>query len=48
MAGKKGPVLVIGATGQQGRATTAHLLEDGWEVRAPVQWSRRTPQQRRG
>ncbi|MFB8274096.1 NmrA/HSCARG family protein [Nocardia colli] len=32
----KGPVLVIGATGQQGRATTAQLLERGWEVHAFV------------
>lgn len=27
-------VLVLGATGQQGGAVTAHLLEDGWQVRA--------------
>ncbi|MEV4130311.1 NmrA family NAD(P)-binding protein [Nocardia sp. NPDC049707] len=36
MTGNKGPVLVIGATGQQGRATTAQLLERGWEVHAFV------------
>ncbi|MFC9439079.1 NmrA/HSCARG family protein [Nocardia sp. NPDC057030] len=36
MNGGKGPVLVIGATGQQGRATTAQLLENGWEVHAFV------------
>lgn len=36
MTNVKGPVLVIGATGQQGRATTQHLLERGWEVRAFV------------
>ncbi|WP_330249674.1 NmrA/HSCARG family protein [Nocardia sp. NBC_00565] len=36
MTGDKGPVLVIGATGQQGRATTARLLESGWEVHAFV------------
>lgn len=27
-------VLVLGATGQQGGAVTAHLLADGWQVRA--------------
>ncbi|WP_194834535.1 NmrA/HSCARG family protein [Nocardia sp. XZ_19_369] len=36
MNSNKGPVLVIGATGQQGRATTAQLLERGWEVHAFV------------
>lgn len=36
MAGTKGPVLVIGATGQQGRATTQQLIERGWEVHAFV------------
>ncbi|WP_051182386.1 NmrA/HSCARG family protein [Nocardia vinacea] len=36
MTGRKGPVLVIGATGQQGRATMAQLLERGWEVHAFV------------
>ncbi|MFI6959464.1 NmrA/HSCARG family protein [Nocardia sp. NPDC050408] len=36
MTGSKGPVLVIGATGQQGRATTGQLLERGWEVHAFV------------
>ncbi|WP_330249669.1 NmrA family NAD(P)-binding protein [Nocardia sp. NBC_00565] len=36
MTGSKGRVLVIGATGQQGRATTAQLLEHGWEVHAFV------------
>lgn len=36
MNGNKGPVLVIGATGQQGRATTGQLLERGWEVHAFV------------
>lgn len=36
MATTKGPVLVIGATGQQGRATIGHLLQRGWEVRAFV------------
>ncbi|WP_194814897.1 NmrA/HSCARG family protein [Nocardia sp. XZ_19_385] len=34
MSNDKGPVLVIGATGQQGRATTQQLLERGWGVRA--------------
>jgi uncharacterized protein YbjT (DUF2867 family) len=34
MAGRKGPVLVIGATGQQGGATARHLLERGRTVRA--------------
>ncbi|MCQ8773853.1 NmrA/HSCARG family protein [Streptomyces telluris] len=27
-------VVVVGATGQQGRAVTRHLLRDGWQVRA--------------
>jgi uncharacterized protein YbjT (DUF2867 family) len=36
MATGQGPVLVIGATGQQGRATIRHLLQRGWEVRAFV------------
>ncbi|GAB2639445.1 NmrA/HSCARG family protein [Nocardia goodfellowii] len=36
MSSDKGPVLVIGATGQQGRATTRQLLERGWEVKAFV------------
>src|SRR5512146_3177675 len=36
MATTKGPVLVIGATGQQGRAATGELLQRGWEVRAFV------------
>jgi uncharacterized protein YbjT (DUF2867 family) len=36
MATTKGPVLVIAATGQQGRATTGQLLQRGWEVRAFV------------
>jgi uncharacterized protein YbjT (DUF2867 family) len=36
MATAQGPVLVIGATGQQGRATIGHLLQRGWEVRAFV------------
>ncbi|MFC9894326.1 NmrA/HSCARG family protein [Nocardia sp. NPDC127579] len=36
MSDNKGPVLVIGATGQQGRATTRQLLERGWDVRAFV------------
>ncbi len=36
MAGNKGPVLVIGATGQQGGATTKHLLERDRTVRALV------------
>ncbi|NUS44093.1 MAG: NmrA/HSCARG family protein [Mycobacteriaceae bacterium] len=40
MSTAKGPVLVIGATGQQGRATTRHLLRQGWEVNAFV----RSPQ----
>ena len=34
MATTTGPVLVIGATGQQGRATTGQLLQRGREVRA--------------
>jgi uncharacterized protein YbjT (DUF2867 family) len=29
-------VLVTGATGHQGGATTRHLLKDGWQVRALV------------
>ncbi|MFE3103865.1 NmrA/HSCARG family protein [Nocardia tengchongensis] len=36
MTNNKGPVLVIGATGQQGRATAQQLLERGWEVHAFV------------
>ena len=36
MAATKGPVLVIGATGQQGRTTTGELLRRGWQVRAFV------------
>ena len=36
MATTQGPVLVIGATGQQGRATPGQLLRRGWEVRAFV------------
>jgi uncharacterized protein YbjT (DUF2867 family) len=36
MADRKGPVLVIGATGQQGGATTRHLLERDRMVRALV------------
>lgn len=36
MNATNGPVLVIGATGQQGRATTRHLLEDGCKVNAFV------------
>src|ERR1019366_8947429 len=36
MADNKGPVLVIGATGQQGGATAKHLLERDWTVRALV------------
>ena len=36
MADRKGPVLVIGATGQQGGATARHLLERGRTVRALV------------
>jgi uncharacterized protein YbjT (DUF2867 family) len=36
MADHKGPVLVIGATGQQGSATAQHLLERGRMVRALV------------
>jgi uncharacterized protein YbjT (DUF2867 family) len=36
MAGHKGPVLVIGATGQQGGATARHLLERDRTVRALV------------
>ncbi|MEU8901830.1 NmrA family NAD(P)-binding protein, partial [Nocardia sp. NPDC048505] len=34
MNSDKGSILVIGATGQQGRATTHHLLDHGWNVRA--------------
>ncbi|MFD8534241.1 NmrA family NAD(P)-binding protein [Streptosporangium canum] len=30
------PILVIGATGRQGGAATAHLLADGWPVRVLV------------
>ncbi|MCW2919837.1 MAG: fldH [Actinomycetia bacterium] len=36
MADHKGPVLVIGATGQQGGATAQHLLERGQTVHALV------------
>ncbi len=36
MTDRAGPVLVIGATGQQGRATTWALLERGWTVHALV------------
>ena len=36
MSGHIGPVLVIGATGQQGGATARHLLESGHGVRALV------------
>jgi uncharacterized protein YbjT (DUF2867 family) len=36
MAGQKAPVLVIGATGQQGGATARQLLERGRTVRARV------------
>ncbi|MGV9410902.1 NmrA/HSCARG family protein [Nocardia sp. NPDC003693] len=36
MTNHNGPVLVIGATGRQGTATTTALLERGWEVRALV------------
>jgi uncharacterized protein YbjT (DUF2867 family) len=36
MANRKGPVLVIGATGQQGGATARHLLERDRTVRALV------------
>ncbi|TMR88334.1 NmrA/HSCARG family protein [Nonomuraea basaltis] len=36
MAGRQGPVLVIGATGQQGGAAARELLDRGWEVRALV------------
>ena len=36
MAGGKGPVLVIGATGQQGGATARALLQRGWTVHALV------------
>lgn len=36
MAGQRGPVLVIGATGQQGGATARQLLERGRPVRALV------------
>jgi nucleoside-diphosphate-sugar epimerase len=34
MAGRRGPVLVTGATGQQGGATARHLLERDRTVRA--------------
>ena len=34
MADRKGPVLVIGATGQQGGATARHLFERDRTVRA--------------
>lgn len=36
MADRAGPVLVIGATGQQGGAAARALLERGWPVRALV------------
>ncbi|MGF7236138.1 MAG: NmrA/HSCARG family protein [Frankia sp.] len=36
MTDRKGPVLVIGATGQQGGATARQLLERGWAVHAFV------------
>ncbi|QAY65846.1 NmrA/HSCARG family protein [Paenibacillus protaetiae] len=34
MSGLNRSILVIGATGQQGRAATRQLLADGWQVRA--------------
>jgi nucleoside-diphosphate-sugar epimerase len=43
MADRKGPVLVIGATGQQGGATARHLLERGRMVRALVRDRPRPP-----
>ncbi|MEV6845723.1 NmrA/HSCARG family protein [Actinoplanes sp. NPDC051411] len=36
MATTDRPILVTGATGQQGGATARHLLADGWHVRALV------------
>lgn len=36
MNGEEGPVLVIGATGQQGGAAARALLERGWQVRALI------------
>lgn len=36
MTDREGPVLVIGATGQQGNATVHALLERGWTVNALV------------
>jgi len=36
MANRQGPVLVIGATGQQGSATARELLAHGWTVHALV------------
>lgn len=36
MTDQRGPVLVIGATGQQGGATALQLLERGWTVHALV------------
>ena len=34
MAGNKGPVLVIGATGQQGPGDHRTTVESGWEEHA--------------
>ncbi|MED4750420.1 NmrA/HSCARG family protein [Brevibacillus choshinensis] len=34
MTSRNRPILVLGATGQQGGAVAAHLLRDGWDVRA--------------
>lgn len=34
MAERPGPILVVGATGNQGGAAVRYLLEQGWEVRA--------------
>jgi nucleoside-diphosphate-sugar epimerase len=34
MASVDKTILVFGATGQQGGAVAAHLLADGWQVRA--------------
>jgi uncharacterized protein YbjT (DUF2867 family) len=36
MSSREGPVLVIGATGQQGSATARELLQRGWTVHALV------------
>jgi len=45
MANRAGPVLVIGATGQQGSAVARALLERGWTVHGLVRHADRPPAQ---